>query len=306
MSVTSQGHVLLSSINQFYLLGWGGIIPIGEKIAGSISAFTYSPDGYLMVIHDNELCYIDSADHLASLYELPAAGMGISSGEKVVYLYDRSTTKKSHALYILSKGHKYAKLLEITTPIISVLETGNTLLFSTENKILSVNLMNNELKTLVALPQKENRILSIAADTSGGIIYFSSQDALYALNDSAAVCISDKFGGILQYFNKGLLVFKPERKFLIHMNFKVAGSPVDQVNEIIPQSDRQIDVLTNATIVDLVKRQLSDEIIITIINHSVVDFNLSVESMIELSDQQVSSKVIMAMRQAMKRQILNQ
>jgi hypothetical protein len=51
-----------------------------------------------------------------------------------------------------------------------------------------------------------------------------------------------------------------------------------------------------------VKNELSDELIISIINHSEVDFNLNVDSMIDLSNQGVTSKVILAMKQAMKRQ----
>jgi hypothetical protein len=332
LNVTTQGHILLSSANQFYLLGWGGIMPVGEKISGSISSFAYSPDGYLMIVQNNELCYIDTLDRLARLYELPGNDMGISAGENVMYLYDKNKEKKEHALYILSKGHKYAKLFVIPTPISSVLEIDRLLLFATENKLFSVNLMNNEIKALVALPQKEDNIVSIAADTLTGNIYFSSKDAVYSIKDKSVVCISDKFGGTLQYFNDGLLVFKPERKFLIRLNIergtasskippkenvpqtnppqtnpqKTNTQPVNPQQVNPPQVSQPIDVLTNSKIIELVKNKLSDEIIISIINYSSVDFNLSVDSMIDLSNQQVSSKVILAMKQAMKRQILNQ
>jgi hypothetical protein len=306
LNVTTQGHILLSSANQFYLLGWGGIMPVGGKISGTISSFAYSPDGYLMIVHNNELCYIDSLDHLAKLFELPSTDMGISAGGDGMYIYDRNKEKKEHALYILSKGHKYAKLLMIPTPITSVLEIDRTLLFATENKLFAVNLMNKEVKAIVALPQKENKILSVTKDTLTDVIYFSSNDAVYAIKDTTAVCISDKFGGILQYFNDGLLVFKPERKFLVRLNIeRGTASSKARVKENAPQVNPPTDMLTNSKIVELVKQKLPDEIIINIINHSIVDFNLSVDSMIELSNQQVSSKVILAMKQAMNRQILN-
>ena len=61
-------------------------------------------------------------------------------------------------------------------------------------------------------------------------------------------------------------------------------------------------VITNATIIDLVNNNLSDELIIKIINRSKVNFNLSVDSMIALAGQHVSSPVIKAMKQASKKQ----
>ncbi len=320
LNVTTQGHILLSSANQFYLLGWGGIMPVGQKYAGSISSFAYSPDGYLMIVHNKELCYIDSLDHLTRLYELPSEDMGISAGESAMYVYDRSKEKKEHALYILSTGHKYAKLFVIPSPITAVLEISKTLLFATENKLFSVNLMNNEVRALVALPQIENKIISITSDTLTNTIYFSSKDAVYAYKDTAAVCISDKFGGILKYFNDGLLVFKPERKFLIRLNIERARSSKEQAIKDVPKENAPtevaskenssnvnppVEILTNTAIINLVKNELSDELIIKIINHSQVDFNLGVDAMIDLSNHQVSSKVILAMKQAMNRQILN-
>jgi hypothetical protein len=51
---------------------------------------------------------------------------------------------------------------------------------------------------------------------------------------------------------------------------------------------------------------MSDALIISIIRRSKADFNLSIDSMIDLSKEGVSSDVIMEMRQAMKRQSLEQ
>jgi hypothetical protein len=64
-------------------------------------------------------------------------------------------------------------------------------------------------------------------------------------------------------------------------------------------------ILTNESIINLVKAELSDEFIMKIINKSEVNFNLSVDSMIELSDQNVSSTVIKEMKNAMKRKAGN-
>jgi hypothetical protein len=76
--------------------------------------------------------------------------------------------------------------------------------------------MNKELKILTVLP-KDNEIKSIAVDTSSNRIYFSTDSTVYALKDSRAVIITDQFGGVLRYYNDGLIVFNPEKRFLIRI-----------------------------------------------------------------------------------------
>ena len=58
--------------------------------------------------------------------------------------------------------------------------------------------------------------------------------------------------------------------------------------------------------VDLVRNELSDNIIINIIRRAKVDFNLTTDAVIELSNKGVSPEVIMEMRQAMKKQTSGQ
>ncbi len=54
--------------------------------------------------------------------------------------------------------------------------------------------------------------------------------------------------------------------------------------------------LTNATIIKMVKAKLSDDLIIDEINNSSVNFNLSIDAVKSLSDQNVSTRVIQAMK----------
>jgi hypothetical protein len=217
LNITSNHLILLSSTDKFYLLGWGGIKSIGLKATGIISSFAYTSDGFLMIVNNNELCYLkDSIGHFARLYQLPSNNMGITAGKNVMYLYDRVKEQKSCALYILAKGHKYLKLFEIPTPILSVCDMNGSILFSTENKIYSINSKNNNIKALVALPN-DKEIKSIAVDTSLNRIFFSTENMVYTLKDSTAEIITDKFGGILKYFNGGLIIFNPEKKYLIRI-----------------------------------------------------------------------------------------
>jgi hypothetical protein len=301
VDVTSKRLILLSSTDQFYLLGWGGMVPLGNKVATGIGAFAFTSDSLLMVIRNNELCYLDSLGKLSFLYKLPEHGMGISTGKYAMYIYDRNSTKSKHALYALAGGGKYAKLFDVPGPISSVVEWNDRILFSTGNALLQYNLKTKEIKALAALP--EGKIIkSLAVDPSEGRIFFSTANMICTVKDEKVSVITDKLGGTIRYFN-GLMVLKPESSLLIRMvgiDRAIASASLPVKSSL--NADLSVEILTNSTIIELVKNELSDELIISIVNHSKVDFNLNVDSMIDLSNQGISSKVILAMKRAMKTQ----
>lgn len=305
IDITSNHLILLSTNNQYYLLGWGGIIPLGKKVTGRIGSYSYTSDSLLMTIRNNELCVFDLQGNLSKLYTLPSTGMGISGGKYGMYVFDRNGEKQKQALFVLVKGGKYSKLFEIPTPIQSVVEMNNSILFATQNTLFCYDLYSKGLKALVALSNGQE-IKSLAFDTSSSRIYFSTSSMIYAIKDSSAALVTDKFGGILRFFNDGLIVFNPEKKFLIRivgLEGKIAS--IKQPMKTAANDKQILAALTNTSIIDMVKQKLSDGLIINMINRSRVDFNLSVDSMIYLSSQNVSSAVIMAMKNAMKRKTSN-
>ena len=77
--------------------------------------------------------------------------MGISSGKYGMYIFDRNGEKQKQALFVLVKGGKYSKLFEIPTPIQSVVEMNDSILFATQNTIFRYDLYSKGLKALVAL-----------------------------------------------------------------------------------------------------------------------------------------------------------
>jgi cell division septation protein DedD len=318
MDITSDQFILLSTTDQFYLLGWGGIKPIGQKQTGTIGSFAFTPENLLMTIRNNELCTADSLGNLSKIFGLPSNAMGISAGKYVMYVYDQNKNKEKYALYLITSDGNYKKMFEIPTPIRSIVEMNNSVLFATENAVFSFNLKNKELKALVVLPNK-NEIKSIAVDSLNNRIYFSTENAIYALKGSTVSTISADFGGVLKYVDNGLMVFNSEKKLLIRifgledkivseLQPKETTKPiVNNQQPIKPITEKPItsgikssDTLTNTSVVDLVKAKLPDDSIINIINKSKVNFNLSVNAMISLSGQNVSSPVIQAMKNAMK------
>jgi hypothetical protein len=226
--------------------------------------------------------------------------MGISSGEHVMYLYERNATGKGNALYALAPGGRYTKLLEVPRPITSVAEFRGSVLFATENAVLQYNLAAKTLKALVVLP--DNKIIeSIAVDPSNGRVYFSAGNLTGTIHNNTPAEITDKLGGTLRYAN-GLIVFNPKTKLMIRitgLESAIIVTPPPPVSAT--GTEQKTEILTNGTVVDLVRNQLSDDLIIYIISRSKVNFDLGVDAMIALSEQHVSSRVILAMKQAMNK-----
>jgi hypothetical protein len=305
LDITSDRLILLSTNDQFYLLGWGGISPVGKKVEGKINSFRYTSDSLLMIIRNRDLCAFDLNGKLSKLFELPNEGMEISRGKYVMYAYDRNIDGQKNALYLIARRGKYSKLFEIPSSINSVVEWNNTLLFASGNAIFSYDIKTKDLKAIASLPKGEV-IRSIHANSSSDIVYFSTDKMVFATKDSSVVLVTNQFGGVVRFYNGGLIVFNPEKKYLIRIlgvenkiTSQLKGSKTPQAKE------QPSDILTNAMVIDMVKLKLSDSRIINIINKSVVNFNLGVDDMIFLSGQNVSSEVIMAMKNAMRKKTSN-
>ncbi len=306
IDITPERHVLISTKDQFYLLGWGGMTPLGKSVtSGSIRSFAFSTDSLLMVVKNDEICYFDSNRELKKLYKLPGKQMAISAGKDVMYVYDQSTAASGNFIYVITPGGKYAVLLEASLPVNAVKELDSSLIFASGNLLFEFDLKTKNYKILSSL-SKEKNIISVTSDPSCGRIYFSTDRAIYAVNDTSAITVSEGMGGILKFFDDGLVVFDPAKKFLL----RIAGieEELGKAQPYKPEETQKPEdgVLRNANIIALAKSEMSDALIISIIRRSKTDFNLSIDSMIDLSAEGVSSEVIMEMRQAMRRQASGQ
>jgi len=303
--ITSGKLILISSKNQFYLVGWGGLLPFGKPVTGDISSFAFTQDSILLTIRNDELCYFDAEGRLSLLYRLPDQGMGISKGDQVMYIYDRTGIKDSYSIYVIAQGGRYTKLLDIPTPVNDVIEGNNSILFASGSVLFDFDFKSRELKAVTVLPA-DKEIKSIAVDKSADRIYFSAGKEIYALKDTGAVLISDDISGFLRIYGNGLMVFSPEEKILL----RISGIEEQIANNTdlrtATEIKKTVDILINSTVIDLVNKKLSDALIIALIRRANVDFNLSTDAVIDLSGKGVSPEVIMEMRQAMKRQASEQ
>lgn len=304
--INAERHIILSTNEKLYLLGWGGLLPIDKNIPCQLSSFSYTPDGFLMATRNNELVIADSSGIFLKLYNLPEPSMQLAAGKQVMYLYSSNQSKNKHILYAIARGGKFARLFDVPSPINSVAEMGNTILFASGNAVFQFTPETKMLKALVTAPGNRT-IKSIAVDTLNKRIFFATDSAVYSVKDNQPAIITGTLGGTIHYFKNGLLVFNPERKLLVRfagIEKIISALPVKEPAKVETAAKPPAEILTNTTITDLVKNNLSDELIISIINRSQVNFNLGVDAMIELSENHVSSAVIMAMKQAMKKQSL--
>jgi hypothetical protein len=232
LDITTERFILLSLPDQYYVLGWGGIVPLGTRMNREIQSFAYTPDGLLMTVSGNDLCSFDSSGNLTSIVRLPRTGMGISAGTDVMYLFDRNPGQKPYPLYVFARKGKYLKLIDSPDPITSVAETGDAVLFAAGSKLYGINPGTKEVKLLFA-EENDRKIISVTADEGNNIAYFSTADMIFAIRDQNLATVSEKSGGILKYFN-GLIVLNPETKLVIRIlgleeELKVKQSGTDVV-----------------------------------------------------------------------------
>lgn len=299
IDITTDSLILLSSSNQFYVLGWGGILPLGKKIFGSISCYNFTPDYFLMTISENYICKIDSLGNLIRQIELPNYGMGLSPGKNVMFVFDREKNLQKNSVYLIVRGGKYAKLFDVTTPVNSVFDMKDSLLFASKNGLFSFDYQSKEVKTIAYINQGRE-IKSVTADTSTKQIFFSTDSVVYALENSKPVVLTNKFGGIVRFYDGGLIVFNPKQKFLIRISgLENTLTPVVKKNIVKPVKKQFAVTLTNEDIIKMVNDKIPEEQIIKAINNSNANFKLDVNSVINLSKQNVSSAVIEAMGKAM-------
>jgi len=319
LEITSNRFILLSTDKQLYILGINGLKPLG-KTSEFIKSFALTPDSLLMIVRNKEVCTFDSIGNLTHLYKIPSENMGISSGKAGMYLYDRDNQKQIKSLYFILPKGKYTKLFSVTSPIECVLENKNSILLSSGNTLFSFMPKTKKMEALATLP-KGQTIKSVTSDPLSNRIYFSTDDLIFSLKDTVVSLITDKMGGTVRYFNKGLIVFDPKQQLLVRIlglertiasqasqkknavqENEVKTTPQENQVKPVPQENQVVKTLTNQSVIDLKKSGLSDDLIITLINRNQVDFNLSVDSVIELSDNNISPDLIKAMRQAMKKQ----
>lgn len=159
----------------------------------------------------------------------------------------------------------------------------SAILFSYDNQIIIYPLTG---KPSVLFDADKNKIYGFTSDNEGGLFVSIDKGILRIDKEKYQSLIStDSIKGKLRYFNKELYVLDADNKKL-------------QVIHIPSLEDLSYSgkvTLTNDSIVKMVLEKFTDEQIIQKINSSKANFDLSVNAMIALSKQNVSSDVMIVM-----------
>jgi len=221
---TPDGFILLSSENQFYILGVGGVVPVwgNWNNENGIESFTIAFDSILVVVSGNTLCLLDSFNSFTKFQIIPDNNMGISSKHENIYVYDRilKNDKKDYSIYQISGNGEITSLITIRTPILSIFERPSQLIFSTKNIVFSVEIKTKKLFQLFSLPHEDD-IISIVGDTIHQTLYFSTDKTVYRVKNNQIELVNEEFGGILKYDGDGLLIFNPQENFIVRFRNNV-------------------------------------------------------------------------------------
>jgi hypothetical protein len=296
IELTKQKYLLLASEQQFYILGWGGIKPIGDKLNGKIKSFAFTTDSLLLFILDNQLCSFDESGKAKSLYAIPSQFNKLSKGKYGIYLYDNDKRQTKHSILFITKGRIFKKLLTLPDPIESVVENKNFLYIASQNSVFKFDLNTQKLTALASLPPNK-LISSLTVNNDNNQLFFSTDSLTFVVKNDTITMISNKMGGYIKYFDNGLLFSSKQEPFI---------SRLMGISEIISHA-KPVELkatsalLTNQSIKELVAQKESDNAIIKKIEAaSAVQFTTDVDSMVDLSNHGVSSAVIVAMKKAMK------
>ncbi|MCL2650085.1 MAG: hypothetical protein FWD60_03535 [Candidatus Azobacteroides sp.] len=231
---TSDGFLLLSSSNQFYILGIGYMENLFNPTKKMIESYTVTPEGKLYIVSGKGLCKIDTLGNFIKIYSLPNVNMGIASGNSSIYLFDQSIQedKQDYSLFSLNKNLDRTKLVTMNAPIKSVYEYDVNVFFTAKNKLYCTNEQMKSFVEILTLPQESDTIISIIGDSEHHAFYISTKDAIYRIKESKVELVSNEFGGILKYDGEGLLVFNPEKQLIVRLRNNILYPVEENLSQI--------------------------------------------------------------------------
>ncbi len=216
-AISSDNYLTLASENQLYLLGWGGIVPFGNKSDQKINSFAYTSDGLLLLIKETELCYLNELGSCEKLIELPTNDMQISNGNEVMYLFEQNKNTGSSILIAYAKGGKFKQILKSPKPINAVVEMADNLIVAIESSIFSYNPSTEQLELVTAF-SKDNKVISLAVDKERQILYLSTLEGIYAFkNEQLDFLTGDFKANIITHFKNGLVFYDSAKKEIIRI-----------------------------------------------------------------------------------------
>jgi hypothetical protein len=179
----------------------------------------------------------------------------------------------------------------------------STILFCYDSKLVIYPLYGNPS---VLFDAGKYKIFGFTSDEEGGV-FISTDIGIIKIDHTKQQYVfpANAIKGKLRYSNKEIYVLdKGSGKLSVIPLNSARFLPVPAAKIVVKEQANDVKVsktLTNTSVIDMVNAGLSDDIIINLINNAEVSFDVSVDAMIALSGQKVSSVVILSMKNAMKK-----
>ncbi|HTW82970.1 MAG TPA: hypothetical protein VMD91_02745 [Candidatus Sulfotelmatobacter sp.] len=145
----------------------------------------------------------------------PISRIAGSVDRRRVYLYGSAALDGTfaHRVVEISADGTVRSLVEVDEPVTAVTDVAGSLYFATMHAIYRWH--DAHLQVVIRLPSAV-RVRSIAA--APGVLYFSTDDEVYALKGLVAVSIVRRLGGAVRSYRGSLYVLDARRKCLVQLN----------------------------------------------------------------------------------------
>ncbi|MDR1341316.1 MAG: hypothetical protein LBK58_14880 [Prevotellaceae bacterium] len=167
------------------------------------------------------------------------------------------------------------------TSITSLLESEESLFFSSKNKLFCIDIKNKKISELYSFPEKESEIISIANDNLNHALYFSTKDTIYRIFNNEIEIVNIDFGGILRYDGEGLLIFNPEQSLIVRLRnnilYNTGQTPENPVAQSKEEATVAPDPVSTVTLPDSKSETLPDKV--SVVEPSVSPTKTVVEEM---------------------------
>lgn len=211
LAITPDGIAVLADDHGVFAVGATVTRPL--PAFNGLSSFAYSPDGFFLGVRGRDLLYLDAGKALKPLYRLPAAGMTVREGTKDTFLLYGVDDRGRYALYVIGRHRVATKVLQISRPITSVVQTGDAILATIDGALYLI-----KDARMVLLAGEAGAILdSVAFDAAAGAIYVSDGAHIFAFRDGKVHPVVQDLGGDLRWVQSGLVVYNRRNKILVRL-----------------------------------------------------------------------------------------
>ncbi len=217
---STSGVMVVATADRFYCIGYNTYV--SRKVKGKkISSFCII-DEDVYFTSESTLYKIDTQNREQTVMKLPFSPQSLWAGKKLIY---SSYYKKEGLLYAISPKEKIKKIIYKTdSPIICVEELGSLICVLTGKSLTIINIKDMEYREIPIDTKELGTPISMSADETRGIIYFSTNNGSYRISKGNVQKVCNETGQLC-YDEDGLIIFNSTDPYLIRLQSNLLYGP---------------------------------------------------------------------------------